>query len=376
MEEKLAVDKRISERVRYSPLPKSAAPWLVIPFEEEGNNQNQAFYNICEPNNKTCRKKSIPELSGSNTFYQKPSHQGWLVIVCYDEHDIRDDGAFSLWNPMSLETIQLPNLVEFLDDIFDEDGHYSIVDCVLSSPPPPLKNASTGLVNDNTDSIVYFLVLGSVDLIVYCGVGDEKWRKLEIDKGIVGDIEIGSIIFFKDNLYVMCCDYHRQLVVETKRLGYGDYDDISLEIRPLEVSRIHSEVPPIGGYSSQGKVYFLESDEEIYMIEMVCLDRRGYVSYFVISINVWRLDFSKMSWEEVNSLGDTVLFLSGTTNACCSAAELGLSKGYLYYTFPKDQSLYMFDLEDKCTTTILPFSKLPTPWFSSGWIMMPPLPTV
>ncbi|XP_026384579.1 F-box/kelch-repeat protein At1g57790-like [Papaver somniferum] len=83
-----------------------------------------------------------------------------------------------------------------------------------------------------------------------------------------------------------------------------------------------------------------------------------------------------MSWEEVKSLGDTVLFLGDTTNACCSAAELGLRKGYLYYTLPKDQYLYMFDVEDKCTTTILPCSKLPTPWFLSGWIMMPPLPTV
>ncbi|KAI3995843.1 hypothetical protein MKX01_020378 [Papaver californicum] len=82
-----------------------------------------------------------------------------------------------------------------------------------------------------------------------------------------------------------------------------------------------------------------------------------------------------MSWVEVNSLGDTVLFLGENTNACCSAAELGLSKGYLYYTFPGDQSLYMFDVEDKCTTTILPCSKLPTPCFSSLWIMMPQ-PTV
>ncbi|XP_026444720.1 uncharacterized protein LOC113345069 isoform X2 [Papaver somniferum] len=104
---------------------------------------------------------------------------------------------------------------------------------------------------------------------------------------------------------------------------------------------------------------------------MVCLVSRGYLNNLVISLNMLRLNFSNMSWEDVNSFGDTVLFLGKNTNAYCSAAELGLSKGYLYYTLPKDQSLYMFDVEDKCTTTILPCSNLPTPWYSLQWIMMP-----
>ncbi|KAI3950140.1 hypothetical protein MKW98_008585, partial [Papaver atlanticum] len=75
---------------------------------------------------------------------------------------------------------------------------------------------------------------------------------------------------------------------------------------------------------------------------MLCLDKSGYLNYLVVSINV---------------------------------SELGISKGYLYYTLPEDQSLYMFDVEDKCTMTSLPCSKLPTSWFSSQWIMMPQ-PTV
>ncbi|KAI3950138.1 hypothetical protein MKW98_008583 [Papaver atlanticum] len=91
---------------------------------------------------------------------------------------------------------------------------------------------------------------------------------------------------------------------------------------------------------------------------MVCLDSRGYLNNLVISLNMLRLNFSNMSWEDVNSFGDT-------------RAELGLSKGCLYYTLPEDQSLYVFDVEDKSTMTILPCSKLPTPWFSSQWIMMP-----
>ncbi|KAI3835221.1 hypothetical protein MKW98_020337 [Papaver atlanticum] len=107
---------------------------------------------------------------------------------------------------------------------------------------------------------------------------------------------------------------------------------------------------------------------------MVCLNRRGYLN-LVVSTNVSRMDFSKMSWEEVHTLGDTVLFLGQTTKCFYSAAELGLRKGCLYYTLPNYQTFYMFDVEDKCTTPILPCSNLPKPWYSPQWITMP-LPTV
>ncbi|KAI3959355.1 hypothetical protein MKW98_018945 [Papaver atlanticum] len=95
----------------------------------------------------------------------------------------------------------------------------------------------------------------------------------------------------------------------------------------------------------------------------------------IISILVLRLDFSEMSWKKVDCFDDKVLFVGSKTSFCCSAAELGLTKGCLYYLEANDQSLYKFELEDNCTTTILPLLpglKLPTtPWgFTLGWIMM------
>ncbi|XP_026450243.1 F-box/kelch-repeat protein At1g57790-like [Papaver somniferum] len=77
-----------------------------------------------------------------------------------------------------------------------------------------------------------------------------------------------------------------------------------------------------------------------------------------------------MQWKEVSSFGDHVLFSGKSTTACCSAAELGFNRGCLYYTLPEDQSLYKFELEGTGTVT-LPCLKLPTPCFSSDWIMMP-----
>ncbi|OVA04480.1 Protein of unknown function DUF295 [Macleaya cordata] len=78
-----------------------------------------------------------------------------------------------------------------------------------------------------------------------------------------------------------------------------------------------------------------------------------------------------MALEEVKSLGDHVLFLGKNTTASCSAAELGLTRGCLYYTLPEDQSFYKFEVEDHGITVILRCLKLPTTWFEADWMMMP-----
>ncbi|KAI3830489.1 hypothetical protein MKW98_030652 [Papaver atlanticum] len=60
-----------------------------------------------------------------------------------------------------------------------------------------------------------------------------------------------------------------------------------------------------------------------------------------------------------------------TSSAYCSAADMGLEKGCLFYTLPEDQTLYTFEVEDNATTIILPCLELPTPCFLPTWIMMP-----
>ncbi|XP_026413374.1 uncharacterized protein LOC113309181 isoform X2 [Papaver somniferum] len=217
--------------------------------------------------------------------------------------------------------------------------------------------------------MVYFLVLGLVNMIVFCRPGDRKWRVAVIPNTIANSDDLSTLIFFKGNLYVLCFVDHRQLLVEKRQVGRGR-DDIILKITPLEVTLDCSQFPYIGGYSCSGERYFLESDEELFMIDLMCLNKRGY-NHRAVSVHVARLDFSEMSWKEVSSLGDTVLFLGENSNACCSASELGLSKGCLFYTYPQDQYLYKFDVEDKCITTILPCLELPTPFFALNWIMMP-----
>ncbi|KAI3890606.1 hypothetical protein MKX03_010683, partial [Papaver bracteatum] len=92
-----------------------------------------------------------------------------------------------------------------------------------------------------------------------------------------------------------------------------------------------------------------------------------------------------MTWVLLKSLGDHVLFLCtntemldlesrkcySTSSAFCSAADMGLERGCLFYTLPEDETLYIFEVEDNATTVVMPCLKLPTPWFLPTWIMMP-----
>ncbi|KAI3893095.1 hypothetical protein MKW92_002091, partial [Papaver armeniacum] len=90
-----------------------------------------------------------------------------------------------------------------------------------------------------------------------------------------------------------------------------------------------------------------------------------------------------MTWVLVKSLDDHALFLCTnmdtlysnrcytTSTACCSAADMGLERGCLFYTLPEDQTLYAFEVEDNATTVIMPCLELLTPWFLPTWIDMP-----
>ncbi|KAI3866308.1 hypothetical protein MKW98_007963, partial [Papaver atlanticum] len=344
-----------SER-RRPPSPK-VAPWLVIPYND--GMKNQAFYNLCEPDKRTCRKL-IPELSGKS-FYQKPSHQGWLIVIC-DNNKVDyspgwNFGDCFVWNPATLENIQLPSILSSSSDYKYDD--YLFVDCVLSSPPRTLDSGN--------DSMVFFVFErcdNELDYVfLFCRPGDKQWRTQKFSRDINLTYFILSIHYFKGKLYAMSCSALSNYKIEIEKI---DNDNVNLCIRLFE-TRDYTHFPCIGGiHTSCQTIEYVQTYDEFYRLEF----EYSYQSEEVISVDVARLDISLMGWKEVTSLGDNVLFYGENTIACCSAVELGLTRGCLYYTLPNNQSLYKFELGGT-GTIILPCLKLPTPWFSSDWIMMP-----
>ncbi|XP_026432656.1 F-box/kelch-repeat protein At1g57790-like isoform X2 [Papaver somniferum] len=86
------------------------------------------------------------------------------------------------------------------------------------------------------------------------------------------------------------------------------------------------------------------------------------------------MDFDSMTWEQVESMDDYVFFLSDNTQLSCLASDLGLSKGYVYYTQDEEMSMYKYDLEDESILLSLPCPNLPAPWYMPEWLMISATP--
>ncbi|KAI3881153.1 hypothetical protein MKW92_039284, partial [Papaver armeniacum] len=362
------------------PPPPKVAPWLVFPHGKDG--KYHTFYNICDDANgqlrKRALKKFIPELS-TRDFRQKNCHQGWLIVLCHDTTD-PDYGDCFLWNPQTLDTIQLPSLLDY----YETDDKYLLKDYILTSPPQintTISNSSSDGDNYDKDSMVYLLFDGDhnnvifTDVLLFCHPGEKEWRRHELN---VSE-KPKRMLYLKNKLHVMCGNYvYFEIQVQAgsdidgdEILAVGDEVSISVE-------RILSDFEPQpagGGLVRTWEEYYVESFGEVFRIMKWSIPR-GIYSNCVPRIQIWKLDFVAMAWESVKSLDDHVFFISYHTQLSCLASDLGFSKGCMYYTQDEEMSLYKYDLEDRSILLSLPCPDLPTPWFQPEWMMITTTPRV
>ncbi|KAI3857184.1 hypothetical protein MKW98_010598, partial [Papaver atlanticum] len=271
-----------------------------------------------------------------------------------------------LWNPVSLESVKLPNLFQWVMD-------YHFLDCVLTLP----------MSNNVSGSTVYFLLehqTTSEILLLYSQPGGKQWRSKCLDE-YYEDLNnrcVRYLHYLKGKLYVFSGSLW-QLEIELKQqqqLEHGHhYNDQTLSVSGFQVKRC-PVLQHAAGSTLSLNYYEVESFDDIFQVNIFfSLNLRNLNNPHAraSAVQVQRLDLSLMAWVEVKSLGDNVLFVGGQINATSSAADMALKRGCVFYTEPGDKSLYIFELEDDGITVILPFSKLPTPWFSGNWIMIPTL---
>ncbi|XP_026453537.1 uncharacterized protein LOC113354415 [Papaver somniferum] len=343
---------------RLPPVP-SVAPWLVIPFAK--GTQKQAFYHPCELKSRT-HYKSIPELNGKR-FWQKNSHQGWLVIVCHDRrYDYNDENSLPanskfgdcfLWNPITLKIFRLPSIFCFLSK------YNLIMDCALSSP------TSTEEVND---SMVYFNFLrrdkldGGIrdrHVLVYSTLREQQWCESALYEDDFDDIvfPFGSLVPVHQGKLNAMGTHGHHLEIEKQQ-------DKTLVIR--QFNTITDNFYQHEGSGPSSHAHYVEICDEIYRVDL------NFSGDVVTSVEIFKLDFTLMAWVEVNSLGDHVVFLSPYTNFSCSAAKMGFTRGCVYYIPHEDKNFYMFDVEDNCIKIVSPcIMKCAVPLYTSSWLMIP-----
>ncbi|KAF8395792.1 hypothetical protein HHK36_019743 [Tetracentron sinense] len=320
----------VERRERLRPPAPQPVPWLVFSHGKGG--KNQMFFNILEQDKNYSR--SIPEMR--QKFIHASQHD-WLVMSDrnFEEHCF-------LWNPVSLETVQLPPLkVEYnlwtLKSKYDQGG----TTCILTAPP-----------NDPNCMILFWNMCTT--FFLFCRLGEEQWTKQYYKLEDGDNHTLRRAISCSDgNIYA--------LTLQGKLAVIDQVPPGRLSVRILEVEPAKSPT-----MTEALDKYLVESCGEIFLVMGIYT---GFILEEASNIEVFRMDFSSMVWAKVQSIGDNVFFLGDEFCLSCSTVDSKVKGNCIYFTQTNDKSLYTFTLQDKSISVSLPCPNLSTPWFSLGWIM-------
>ncbi|KAL3840012.1 hypothetical protein ACJIZ3_024603 [Penstemon smallii] len=283
-------------------------PWLLTSHGED--NDNHAFYNVAE---NQLHATTIPELSKK---YIYASTYGWLVLVDYS-------GECCIWNPESNEKVELP----FLEDPLD------YTNCVLSKPP--------------TDPDCHVLFTSSF-CRSFCQVGDDDYWFEEVEAG-QGRLTL-AVAAFKGQLYGFIGGRNQFVTV------HFVYDTIEYRKIMIEKEGVRQpwRVPRLSAsYKTHTEDFMMKSpcNNELLLVHRMCS-----TSYRYFDFKVFRLDVTRMEFEELKSIGDRTIFLSSrSTVECCScSSSTGIKANCIYYTDLNGRDLYIYDLNDRGKTLLLP----------------------
>ncbi|KAI3467522.1 hypothetical protein Pfo_024185 [Paulownia fortunei] len=285
-------------------------PWLLISHGQQ--HEKQCFYSI--PENRF-HATSIPELCDK---YVLGCAYGWLVLVDTDTDDC------CLWNPVSMEKIELPQL--------EYSSMYNR--CVLSKPPT------------EPDCHILFNS-SSASHRAFCQVGDDEFViQLSVDE----EIYLLAAASFQGKIYGFTLPGYRFVSVH--------FVDKTLELRPILKGEGEGEGGQPWHIPSPSRTWVTMLDN--YLIESPCgellLVHKMYLCSFLydgLDFRVFRVDTNQKECMELCDIGKRAIFLSHCGGGFCSSSA-GIKPNSIYYTVPDSRNLYVYDLNDRSTTPLLP----------------------
>jgi hypothetical protein len=252
-----------------------------------------------------------------------------------------------LWNPRTHQKIELPHLI-----------HGNVIsDYILSSSPTAI---------DQVCSI--FLFSWHTASIFYCQLGDDQWTEVdyreELEFALAMKGKKVPLIRYKSYLtnpvYCDGCVYAETfgsflVVIEIKH-GYR-----GLKINPTLVL-----MPTLPSTKLRRIRRLLESNNELFHIEIF------HIRDKVISVVVYKFEFSLLVWEKVKSVKDTMFFISyvdSHTSFACQANNSETEGGRIYLTLHNKNFVYIYNIEENSITFSQPFSDLPETPSHLMWFM-------
>lgn len=323
--------------------PFLEAPWLMLNADEdEGSRNNYSFFSLEEK--RVFKLKTMREETPKG--YCMGSSHGWLVLV--------DQNADPyLLNPLSGAQIQLPGLRSF-PSVVDinhcaEGGlffQFRVGNCVEINFFESMKELQEKLYygvvlsldpSQNSNYVVVVLYYYGRKLS-FCKSGDETWTDLSILQSMYC-----AITYYNDELYAL---------TEDGKVEVWDLRNSLLPVKRMDVGP-NSSFPT---HTDECYVYnYLVALSGHLFLVVRCVDYGSRVRRVLFT--VYKLDFEKMEWIEVESLGDSVLFLD--VKHALSLQSVGeCQKNSIYfldcYAFEQivRRELCLFKFEDKSISSI------------------------
>ncbi|GLT77031.1 hypothetical protein SLA2020_486560 [Shorea laevis] len=275
--------------------------------------------------------KNIPELVSKEIM---DYCDGWLLL--YDYYD----DEYSIFNPITSQSVQFSAL--------NLKPEQAIGFSILSSSPA------------NPNSMLILFEMNATSFI-FCRIGDNQWTEEpargEVDyKDDDGDY-LTSPVRCKGKLY--CLTHNSDKIVE---IGLIMQYRFIINLLPVKLPQYFE------GYNLDRCSRMTEYSGQLVMIYMGLRWIPTEVHLEPNAVEVYRLDFSRMEWEILDSAKDAALFFSDRSRFSCAAVGSQIEGSNVYF-FKEKFCFYSFNLEDKRLHVSLPYSNLPPSRFYLTCVM-------
>ncbi|RHN72319.1 putative galactose oxidase/kelch, beta-propeller [Medicago truncatula] len=316
-------------------------PWLLY-FTGE-NLDTQTFCSISDPTK--CNTARIPEWARTSRI--RTVQHGWYL---WEKTISKNVSSFILWNPLNHKKIMLPPL---------KHNGTPFGNCILTSPPTR---------NDEICSI--YLFCSRCPSIFYYQLGDKQCTKVCFYDEIVrvaameGEhIPQGDMTCFSDPVYCNGCLYagmrtgwFEVYIVVIEKLQPNGF---TLNITPNRMGKL-----PATSCFEQHISHLIGFNNALFRIEIMhALDR-------VTAVFVYKFYCTQRVWEKVESVKDTVFFISSVDSAfACQATNPETEGGRVYIALKDCNFFYIYNIEDRSLVTSQHFSNLSARRSYSRWFM-------
>lgn len=301
-EERMKIGGRKQSRYSRPPSDNShGCPWLLILHGSAAH--RQTFYNILEDHYYT---RIIPDMLNQRTC---PTSSEWMLLEDCDSEEC------CLWNPSSMEKVQLPR------------ARGIVYDCCFLSSSPGDPHCTIFLV-DKSESVVWFCGLGYHDAF--------REQKVEHDDGG----RLSGAVMYKGEMYLL-----------TWKCNLVKLDLVGSELRWTQfTSPDFSHLLPTWSHSCR---YFLvPSGDELLLVRS--LYTGGGIAFSNLSgFLVLRMNFNSRGWEKLSNIGARTIFISNR-NCLSEDCQGKFKRNCIYYARSGDRRLYLYDLEDQSISVSLP----------------------